>query len=137
MRPAWCGQDRQACFMQSVVRGRSGLKFAACKDVVAGECPAITPRPERGRNTNIVKGVAEVSKDTPDRDNTRSTPKPSMPEPAADAVGQRVRASYGKLLDEPVPDRLLQLLDQLEKSSASPGQGCDGATDHSDDRKED
>lgn len=33
-----------------------------------------------------------------------------------DAVGRRVRASYGELIQQPIPDKFLQLLDQLQVS---------------------
>lgn len=33
-----------------------------------------------------------------------------------DAIGRRVRASYGELIQQPVPDRFLQLLDKLQIS---------------------
>lgn len=31
-----------------------------------------------------------------------------------DAVGRRVRASYGELIQQPIPDKFLQLLDELQ-----------------------
>jgi hypothetical protein len=43
----------------------------------------------------------------------------SMPQQAVDAVGRRVKDSYGKLLQEPVPENLLKLLDQLDASASS------------------
>lgn len=33
-----------------------------------------------------------------------------------DAVGRRVRASYGELIQQPVPERFLQLLNELQIS---------------------
>lgn len=36
-----------------------------------------------------------------------------------DAVGRRVRASYGELIQQPVPERFLRLLDELQMSEQS------------------
>ncbi len=34
-------------------------------------------------------------------------------------LGRLVRASYGKLVEEPVPDRFLDLLEQLERAETN------------------
>lgn len=36
-----------------------------------------------------------------------------------DAVGRRVRASYGELIQQPIPERFLRLLDELQMSEQS------------------
>jgi Anti-sigma factor NepR len=58
-----------------------------------------------------------LSDDRSERGRHRSTSLPKMPERAVDAVGQRIKASYGRLLQEPVPDRFLELLEELEEST--------------------
>ncbi|MCH9809517.1 MAG: hypothetical protein K0U74_17485 [Alphaproteobacteria bacterium] len=56
--------------------------------------------------------------DEHDQSGGDSRPKaPEMPDAAIDAVGRKVKQSYEKLLKEPIPDRLIELLDQLEQSS--------------------
>jgi len=42
-----------------------------------------------------------------------------MPPQAVDAVGRRLKASYDRMLREPIPDKLIQLLESLERSQAS------------------
>lgn len=40
----------------------------------------------------------------------------ALPANARDAIGKRLRESLDRIVAEPVPDRFLQLLDQLERS---------------------
>jgi hypothetical protein len=41
---------------------------------------------------------------------------PKLEPGAQKALGRELRAMYDELIEEPVPDRFLQLLDQLEQS---------------------
>lgn len=41
-----------------------------------------------------------------------------LPQEATDAVAGKLRSSYAALLDEPIPDRFLQLLDDLDARTA-------------------
>ena len=40
------------------------------------------------------------------------------PAAATDAVGRKLKASYGELLREPIPDKFMQLLQQLDEGEA-------------------
>lgn len=42
---------------------------------------------------------------------------PKLPPEASDAVAGRVRASYAALLEEPIPEKFLKLLDDLDAAS--------------------
>ncbi len=46
---------------------------------------------------------------------------PKLPREASDAVAGRVRASYATLLEEPIPDKFLKLLDELDAASSGNG----------------
>lgn len=54
------------------------------------------------------------------RDKKNSRPEgdraASLPANARDAIGKRLRESLDRIVAEPVPDRFLKLLDQLERS---------------------
>lgn len=39
-----------------------------------------------------------------------------MPEHAVDAVGRKLKAIYDEMLREPIPDKLMQLLDELDNA---------------------
>ena len=41
--------------------------------------------------------------------------QPSIPRPVQDALGERLRTMYDAIKAEPVPDRLLALLQQIEQ----------------------
>ncbi len=41
--------------------------------------------------------------------------EPTLPRPVQDALGERLRAMYDAVKAEPVPDRLLALLQQIEQ----------------------
>jgi len=58
--------------------------------------------------------------------------RPPMPPQAVDAVGRRLKASYDRMLREPIPDKLIQLLENLERSQANKTHSDDELT-HSDD----
>lgn len=56
---------------------------------------------------------------------TMQTPLPSE---LQGQIGQRLREAYNELIVEPVPDRFVQLLQQLKKSEdQNPGQEQGGA----------
>ncbi len=42
-------------------------------------------------------------------------PEPMIPRPVQDALGERLRAMYDIIKAEPVPDRLLALLQQINQ----------------------
>lgn len=46
-----------------------------------------------------------------------------LPAAAADAVGRKLKASYSELLREPIPDKFMQLLQQLDEGAALPQSG--------------
>jgi hypothetical protein len=50
-------------------------------------------------------------------------PEPSLPPHVATFLGEQLQAFYAHLVSEPVPDRLIQLLAQLDRK----GNGHDGA----------
>jgi hypothetical protein len=56
-------------------------------------------------------------KDMPNGDADRVVP---LPTEARARIGERLRALYGRVLDEPVPDRFGDLLDQLAAVPDSP-----------------
>ncbi|MDP8997078.1 MAG: hypothetical protein M3O03_08770 [Pseudomonadota bacterium] len=45
--------------------------------------------------------------------------KPSSKPDVTDLIGQRLRKYYDDVANQPVPDRFLNLLDQLEEASSS------------------
>ncbi|MEO1280481.1 MAG: NepR family anti-sigma factor [Pseudomonadota bacterium] len=47
---------------------------------------------------------------------------PPLPDEAVDAVSKKLKSDYGKLLSEPVPDRFLELLNQLDQKPAESAQ---------------
>ena len=49
-------------------------------------------------------------------------PEPVLPPHVATFLGEQLQAFYSHLISEPVPDRLIQLLDQLDRK----GNGRDG-----------
>ena len=51
-----------------------------------------------------------------------------MPAAATDAVGRKLKESYGELLREPIPDKFMQLLQQLDEG-ARKAQGSEVAED--------
>jgi Anti-sigma factor NepR len=42
---------------------------------------------------------------------------PSLQPPAPDLIGKRLRGYYDEIANQPVPDRFLRLLDQLESAA--------------------
>lgn len=50
----------------------------------------------------------------------------SLPANARDAIGRRLRESLDRIVAEPVPDRFLKLLDQLERSGGEAEAGRQG-----------
>ncbi|MGE0629474.1 MAG: NepR family anti-sigma factor [Hyphomicrobiaceae bacterium] len=78
-------------------------------------------------------GESERRKDPPDKtdelkevedrpdeqdEDRMKTNKTGTGEEMAGAVGRQLKATYGKLLKEPVPKRFLDLLDQLEQRNS-------------------
>lgn len=68
---------------------------------------------------NTMQGNAAVGK----RDQKQGRPsgaddRAPMPVNAVDAVGRKLKASYDQMLREPIPDKLMELLDQLEQSES-------------------
>lgn len=53
-----------------------------------------------------------------DRDNAKTPP---LNETAIRQIGQKLRKNYDDVVNEPVPDRFAELLDQLEKSERKDG----------------
>lgn len=47
-----------------------------------------------------------------------AVPLPAFPSDIQQHIGNLLRASYNEVLTEPIPDRFLQLLDELESASA-------------------
>ena len=41
--------------------------------------------------------------------------EPALPPHVADFLGKQLQSFYAHLMDEPVPDRLLQILEQLDR----------------------
>jgi hypothetical protein len=60
-------------------------------------------------NKKRLKNVSE-SDDHPDR----GPPAPELPSQAVEAVSRKLKSGYQQILDEPVPDRFLDLLKQLD-----------------------
>ena len=56
-------------------------------------------------------------------DNNQKAGKLSSPMPAqaVDAVGRKLKARYDAMLKEPIPDKLMQLLDQLDHKPTKEG----------------
>jgi hypothetical protein len=48
--------------------------------------------------------------------NDSNDQRPSLPDIARDAIGRRLRESLDRIVAEPIPDRFLKLLDDLEQS---------------------
>lgn len=44
--------------------------------------------------------------------------EPTLPRPVQDALGERLRSMYEAIKAEPVPDRLVTLLQQIEQRSS-------------------
>lgn len=55
--------------------------------------------------------------------------KPALPANARDAIGRKLRENLDRIVAEPVPDRFLKLLDDLEAGSAAPARSGERATD--------
>jgi Anti-sigma factor NepR len=47
-------------------------------------------------------------------------PEPALPPHVATFLGEQLQAYYAQLMNEPVPDRLLQLLAQLDTKEGGP-----------------
>jgi hypothetical protein len=57
-----------------------------------------------------------------------TTIQPPLPMELQGQIGQRLREAYNELVNEPVPDRFVQLLQQLktrEDQNSDQGQGSD------------
>jgi Anti-sigma factor NepR len=50
---------------------------------------------------------------------------PALPPFVQEEIGRRLRAVYGKLAAEPLPDKFVKLLDELSKSDNSDGDDAD------------
>lgn len=60
----------------------------------------------------------------PAKGSSRSAP--DIPRQAVKAVGRKLKESYQRMLDQPVPDHLLDLLDKLDRQDeAGRGEGND------------
>lgn len=53
----------------------------------------------------------------------------ALPSQAVDAVGRKLKASYDQMLREPIPEKLLQLLDKLDRSDPEVDAGHRSGTD--------
>ena len=49
-------------------------------------------------------------------DQERDAEKRELPPEAQDAIGRKLRAHYGELVEQPLPDKFRDLLEQLAKS---------------------
>ncbi len=58
-----------------------------------------------------------IVNDDQDRSKSGRGPAP-LPDPGVDAVSRRLKQGYGKILSEPVPERFLQLLQQLDAQTS-------------------
>ena len=64
----------------------------------------------------------EVPQTTPDERHQRQAvrgepdPEPTLPPDVAACLGERLRAHYAQLMNEPVPDDLLRILDALDQT---------------------
>ena len=59
-------------------------------------------------------------------DHTPTSRRPAIPVDARAKLGQKLKASYDLILNEPVPDRFQALLDQLDSAQpAAPPKGGD------------
>lgn len=67
-----------------------------------------------------------IVNDDHDGPESRRGPAP-LPAPGVDAVSRRLKQGYGKILNEPVPDRFLQLLQQLD--AQTPGEPPDDGSE--------
>ena len=52
-----------------------------------------------------------------------------MPPQAVDAVGRKLKARYDEMLQEPIPDKLMQLLDKLDHTPAKEGEDAPDTAD--------
>lgn len=77
----------------------------------------------RGRHASEV-GEPKMESELHDR-----AARPRIDDQVVDAIGRQLKASYDKLLAEPVPDRFLELLNQLGEKGAT------GTGDRSDQEK--
>lgn len=59
----------------------------------------------------------------------RDKGKKPMPPQAVDAVGRKLKASYDQMLREPIPDKLMQLLDELDRSQSTDARSRTDDTD--------
>lgn len=70
--------------------------------------------------------------DQPPRDKKGSRPNVDraapLPANARDAIGRRLRESLDRIVAEPIPDRFLKLLDQLERSGGDCRPESEGPT---------
>ena len=46
-------------------------------------------------------------------------PEPTLPSHVASYLGERLQAFYAHLMNEPLPDRLVELLEQLERTGSA------------------
>lgn len=57
------------------------------------------------RGSEIIEAPEEAGNDVP-----------ALPEAACDAIALKLRATYGELVNAPIPDRFAKLLDDLSKA---------------------
>jgi hypothetical protein len=62
------------------------------------------------------KGRAKIKSDVKMEKMTGSSAKPDV----SDLIGQRLRKYYDAVAEQPVPDRFMDLLNQLEAAASSP-----------------
>ena len=51
--------------------------------------------------------------------------QPKLDELTADRIGKKLRDQFDEILNEPVPDRFVQLLNQLEAAEKKPSKDSD------------
>ena len=66
------------------------------------------------------------------RDNPEKTSTPALDENIQSHIGRRLRSLFDIVAQEPIPERFLDLLNQLEQANSKdphpPGNGCDRAS---------
>jgi hypothetical protein len=71
--------------------------------------------PPRGKNTNEGKKMRTASQGSSARDRTTIDPRIQV------EIGKHLRAVYDDVINEPVPDKFMELLQKLEQSATRKG----------------
>jgi Anti-sigma factor NepR len=81
-------------------------------------------KPGSGATGGVNSGASDLDKDADmdvaaDRSRSDAAPGPVIGEDIQNHLGQRLRATYDELVNQPVPDKFLQLLEELERREKS------------------